>query len=231
MRVICVVALIGGSLVGSACTDGGSVAAVEDPRARLETLAAMWGSDPTTITYRTTERDPGEATSPHQCLRQLVGEAEVDVQTGLRTCSGVGEVRLAWDPPERWRMDEVSPRSLTWLSTGDGEVRCRGDAPGLRCAAAEGNGPFGSLVDTPAAILDQIGAPVTAEADRTIAGIRSECFLVEGDRGGTIHRVEWCYSRDGLLLFLLDEIEGGRMATAEATQLASGVTAGDFVVR
>ena len=231
MRVVSLVALIGASLVGSACTDGSSVAAVVDPRARLETLAAQWGSGPATITYRTTERDPGEATSPHQCLRQLVGEAEVDVQTGLRICSGVGEVRLAWDPPERWRMDELSPRNLTWLSTVDGEVRCRGDAPLLRCAAAESHGPFGSLVDPPAAIVDEIGAPVTAEADRTIAGIRSECFLVQGDQAGTIHRVEWCYSHDGLLLFLLDEIEGSRIATAEATGLSRGVAAADFEVR
>jgi len=231
MRVIVLVAVMGVSLVGSACTDGGSVAAVVDPRARLETLAARWGSGPATITYRTTERDPGEATSPHQCLRQLVGVGEVDVHTGLRICSGVGEVRLAWDPPERWRMDEVSPRSLTWLSTVDGEVRCRGDAPLLRCAAAEGHGPFGPLVDAPTAIIDEIGAPVTAQADRTIAGIRSECFLVQGDQAGTIHRVEWCYSHDGLLLFLLDEIEGSRLATAEAIHLSRGVAAGDFVPR
>jgi hypothetical protein len=53
-----------------------------------------------TITYRTTERDPGEATSPHQCLRQMVGDASVVIAVSkwLRICSGNGEMRLAWDP-------------------------------------------------------------------------------------------------------------------------------------
>ncbi len=167
------------------------------------------GYGPATITYRTTERDPGEATSPHQCLRQLVGEAEVDDPD--RGCgSAPASVRSAWRGTRPsvggWTRCHraASPGSRRWTAS----VRCRGDAPLLRCAAAESHGPFGPLVDAPAAIIDEIGAPVTAGADRTIAGIRSECFLVQGDRPGTIQRVEWCYSRDGLLLFLLDEIEG-----------------------
>ena len=113
-----------------------------------------------TITYRTTERDPGEATSPHQCLRQFVGDT-VDRQTGLMICSGTGEIRLAWESPDRWRMDEVSPGgSLVLLSTPDGDVRCRiVDSFAPRCAAAEGVGRFGSLVDPPALTLDEIGRP------------------------------------------------------------------------
>jgi hypothetical protein len=233
MRVMVVIALAGLSLAGSACTgSGGSDPAVEDPRARLDALAGQWGSRPATITYRTTEREPGDPTSPHQCLRQMVGVEEVDVQTGLRLCSGGGEMRLAWDPPERWRMDEVSPRgSVTRVSTSEGLLRCTGEGMDRSaCVDAERDGPFGSLVDPPALSIDEIGVAVTAEAERTIAGIRSECFGVEGGPTVAIHTVEWCYSPDGLLLFLTDTVEGGRVVTAEATEVSRGVADGDFVV-
>jgi len=232
MRVMVVVALVGVSLVGSACTrSGGSDPAVEDAGARLDALAAQWGSRPATITYRTTEREPGDPTSPHQCLRQLVGVGEVDVATGLRLCSGVGEMRLAWDPPERWRMDEASPRrSVTRVSTSERLLRCTGEGINMSaCVDAERDGPFGSLVDPPALSIDEIGT-VTAGAERTIAGIRSECFGVEVGPAGAIHTVGWCYSPDGLLLFLSDTVEGGRVVTAEATEVSRGVAEGDFVV-
>jgi len=208
--VMVVVALVGVSLVGSACTrSGGSDPAVEDAGARLDALAAQWGSRPATITYRTTEREPGDPTSPHQCLRQLVGVGEVDVATGLRLCSGVGEMRLAWDPPERWRMDEASPRrSVTRVSTSERLLRCTGEGINMSaCVDAERDGPFGSLVDPPALSIDEIGT-VTAGAERTIAGIRSECFGVEVGPAGAIHTVGWCYSPDGLLLFLSDTVGG-----------------------
>ena len=232
MRVMVVIALAGVSLVGSPCTgSGGSDPAVEDPRARLDALAGQWGSRPATITYRTTEREPGDPTSPHQCLRQMVGVEEADVATGLRLCSGVGEMRLAWDPPERWRMDEVSPAgSVTRVSTSERLLRCTGGGMDRSaCVDAERDGPFGSLVDPPALSIDEIGT-VTAEAERTIAGIRSECFGVEGGPAGAIHTVEWCYSPDGLLLSLSDTVEGGRVVTAEATEVSRGVADGDFVV-
>ena len=233
MRVMVVIALVGVSLIGSACTgSGGSAPAVEDHRARLDALAAQWVSGPATITYRTTKREPGDPTSPHQCLRQMVGVEEADVATGLRLCSGVGEMRLAWDPPERWRMDEVSPAgSVTRVSTSERLLRCTGGGMDRSaCVDAERDGPFGSLVDPPDRSIDEIGVAVTAEAERTIAGIRSECFGVEGGPAGAIHTVEWCYSPDGLLLFLTDTVEGGRVVTAEATEVSRGVADGDFVV-
>ena len=232
MLVKVVVALVGVSLVGSACTmESGSDPPVRDPRARLDVLGERWMTSVATITYRTTERDPGEAASPHQCLRQFVGDT-VDRQTGMMICSGTGEMRLAWEPPDRWRMDEVSPgRSLVLISTPDGDVRCRIVGPfAPRCAAAEGVGRFGSLVAPPTLTLDEIGAPVTVEAERTIAGIRSECFMVEGGPADAIHRAEWCYSGDGLLLFALDQVEGGRVTIAEATEVSRGVSDRDFIV-
>lgn len=231
MLVKVVVALVGLSLVGSACTRGSTSDPPDrDPRARLDAMAERWMTSVATITYRTTEHDPGEATSPHQCLRQFVGDT-VDRQRGLMICSGIGEMRLAWEPPDRWRMDEVSPgRSLVLLSTPDGDVRCRIVDPfAPRCAAAEGVGRFASVVDPPALTLDEIGAPVTVEAGRTIAGIRTECFMGEGGPADAIHRAEWCYSGDGLLLFALDQVEGGRVRIVEATDVSQGVSDRDFI--
>ena len=231
MLVKVVVALVGISLVGSACTRGsGSDPPVQDPRARLDALGERWMTSVATITYRTTERDPGEATSPHQCLRQFVG-GEVDRQTGLRICSGVGELRLAWDPPDHWRMDAAPPDGIfALLSTPEGRLRCRSsDMVAKTCVATESSGTFGSLVDPPALTLGEIGAPVTLEAGRTIVGIRSECFMVEGGPADAIHRAEWCYSGDGLLLFVLDQVEG-RVTIAEATDVSPRVSDQDFIV-
>jgi hypothetical protein len=218
--------------VVSAC-DHGADALVEEPRTRLLALENLWFASPATITYRTTERDPGEATSPHQCLRQLV---EVDVQTGLRICSGVGEMRLAWDPPDRWRIDEVSPDgSFTLLSTPDGHVRCRGtEVAASTCSATEGSGPFASVVEAPVRTIDELGASggsvVSAGPRRTIAGIPAECFRASGGSAQTARRVEWCFSRSGLLLYLFDGVEGRRVTTVEATDVSEVVSDGDFVV-
>ena len=235
MRLVAAILLL--VPVASACTEGSEpdTPIPIDAGVRLDALGERWMTTPATITYRTTERDAGDATSPHQCLRQLVGgpgDYPSNLKKGLRICSGIGQMRLAWDPPDRWRMDEVSPgRSLVLISTPDGDVRCRIVDPfAPRCAAAEGVGRFGSLVDPPALTLDEIGAPVTVEAERTIAGIRSECFMVEGGPADAIHRAEWCYSGDGLLLFALDQVEGGRVTIAEATEVSTGVSDRDFIV-
>jgi hypothetical protein len=230
-RVGSVLVVVAATVV-AAC-DHGADAPVEEPRSRLLALEKLWLASPATITYRTTERDPGEATSPHQCLRQLV---EVDVQTGLRICSGIGEMRLVWDPPDRLRMDGVSPDGgFTLLSTPDGVVRCRGtEVAASTCFATETSGPFASVVQAPEPILAELGASggsaVSAGARRTIAGLPAECFRADGGSAEIPHRVEWCFSRSGLLLYLFDGVEGGRVTTVEATDVSEMVSDGDFVV-
>lgn len=208
---------------------------VGEPRTRLVALGNRWFASAATITYRTTERDPGEATSPHQCLRQLVG-GEVDRQTGLKICSGIGEMRLVWDPPDRWRMDGVSPDGgFTLLSTPDGHVRCRlTEVAASTCFATETSGPFASVVEAPERILGEPGASggsvVSAGPRRTIAGIPGECFRATAGPPQASHRMEWCFSRAGLLLFLFDGVEGGRVTTVEAIDVSEVVSDGDFVV-
>jgi hypothetical protein len=168
--------------VVSAC-DHGADALVEEPGTRLLALENLWFASSATITYRTTERDRGEATSPHQCLRQLV---EVDVQTGLRICSGVGEMRLAWDPPDRWRMDGVSPDGgFTRLSTPDGDVLCRGtEGCSVHLFRHRDERTVRVGGQAPERILAELGASggsvVSAGPRRTIAGIPAECFSAIG---------------------------------------------------
>jgi len=230
-RVGSVLVVVVAMVLGACDQDAG--APVEEPGSRLTALENLWFASPATITYRTTQRDRGEATSPHQCLRQLV---EVDVQTGLRICSGVGKMRLAWDPPDRWRMDGVSPDGgFTRLSTPDGDVRCRGtEVAASTCFATETSGPFASVVEAPERVLADLGASggssVSAIPRRTIAGIPAQCFSAIGGSPETSHRVEWCFSRSGLLLYLFDGVEGGRVRTVEATDVSEVVSDRDFVV-
>ena len=228
------VCLMATASAASAC-DRGADAVVGEPRTRLVALGNRWFASAATITYRTTEHDPGEATSPHQCPRQLVG-GEVDRQTGLKICSGIGEMRLVWDPPDRWRMDGVSADGgFTLLSTADGHVRCRlTEVAASTCFATETSGPFASVVEAPERILGELGASggsvVSAGPRRTIAGIPAECFHASGGSAQTTRRVEWCFSRSGLLLYLFDGVEGGRVTTVEATDVSEVVADGDFVV-
>jgi hypothetical protein len=232
MRARVMVVLVGLSLVGSACTNGGgSDPPVQDPRARLDALGERWMTTVATITYRTTRRDPGEATSAHQCLRQLVGEREFDVQTGLRTCAGVGQVRLAWERSDRWRIDEdAADGSSTSLFGPDEYVRCRFDGAASGCVGVEKPGPFASLVEAPAQTLDELEtAAVTAEGPRTIAGMRAECFHATGGSAEAVRRVVWCFSRGGLLLSLFDGVQDGRVTSAEATHISPGVAPSELV--
>jgi hypothetical protein len=90
------------------------------------------------------------------------------------------------------------------------------------------------VVEAPVRSLDELGASggsvVSAGPGRTIAGIPAECFGAIGGSAETPHRVEWCFSRSGLLLYLFDGVEGGRVTTVEATDVSAVVSDGDFVV-
>jgi len=124
---------------------------------------------------------------------------------------------------------------FTLLATPDGHVRCRGtEVAASTCFATERSGPFASVVEAPVRTLDELGASggsaVSAEPRRTIAGIPAECFRADGVSGQTPHRVEWCFSRAGLLLFLFDGVEGRRVTTVEAADVSEVVSDGDFVV-
>ncbi len=95
--------------------------------------------------------------------------AEFDVHTGLRTCAGVGEMRLAWDRSDRWRMDESSPRResvlLSYLPTPRSGAGSMQGVALTRCVAAEKLGPFAALVEAPARILDELGRGRCGDGD------------------------------------------------------------------
>jgi len=206
-----------------------------DPAARLESLGDAWLETPATVVYSTLEHKAGSATSVHQCLRQVV---ETSVETAIRMCNPKGELTLSWDPPDRWRMEVSNARGVSLLvSTPDGAYQChRSDAGRRRCAPTspdelETDAPFGAIFRQPAQILQELGpgaaASLTTRPDREIAGISAECFSATG-RGG---RADWCYSRDGVLLWSRVDLPEVGMTQLEATDVSSTVSNSDLAGR
>jgi hypothetical protein len=148
MRAKVLVDLVGLSLVGSACTNGaGSDPPVQDPRAgaRLDALGERWMTTVATITYRTKRRDPGEATSPHQCLIRFVGDT-VDRRTGVMLCWGTGEMRLAWERSDRWRTRSL-PMGVPRRCSGPTSSSAAGPKERRRGASRSRSGFLLSLFD------------------------------------------------------------------------------------
>jgi hypothetical protein len=210
-----------------------------NPRGRLELLGGVWFQTSATIAYRTADHVPGLATSPHQCLRQIVGAA-IDRQTALRMCLRAGVITLAWDPPGRWRMDVSSADgTFTLISTPTASYLCRHVHGGVAACAVrssidvENGTPFRFVLMRPRQVLDEIGAKaegaVTQTSERTIAGLSADCFSAAGDEEQAVDRVEWCYSGGGILLFFSTATEEGGSTTLEATTASTEVSDAEFV--
>ena len=209
---------------------GSDTPIVVDAGARLDALGERWmTARPRSRTARPNASLERQRPRISVCASssETVG-VHSDVQTGLRICSGVGEMRLAWDPPDRWRMDEVSPDGRLhtalyprWRRSLSGDRGCQ-RPPVLRhrderTVRVGGRSPRALTADR------ACGSVVTAGPRRTIAGIPAECFTVRSEvRPETIHRWSGAYSPDGLLLYLIDGVEGGRVTTAEATDVSRG---------
>jgi hypothetical protein len=223
----------------TACSTSDGAGSV-DPLARLESLGAAWLKRPATVTYSTMEHEVGSATSVHQCLRQVV---ETSVETAIRMCNPKGEMTLAWDPPERWRMELSNHRgSSTLLTTPDGAYRCHQPVDGTRACAPTSateltaDGPFGSILLPPSQILDMLGPDaaeaLTARPERQIAGIRAECFsAVLPGTDGEANQANWCYSKDGILLRSLIVSTDTGTTMLEATEVSTSVSEADFDLR
>ena len=179
-----------------------------DTAARLDALGRAWTRASATITYRTVAPVPGQPTSTHQCLRQLVTDI-FDREAALRKCSHQGRLELTWHPPDRWRMEVTSPvERFRLVSTPDGNHLCDTAAdrepacrtiPWRRILKAS---PFSFLLLSPDEILQEVGAPrdaVAASPATDVAGEQVECLHASGPH----QHVEWCYSGDGLLLSFL----------------------------
>jgi hypothetical protein len=223
-----------GSLVAACVQNAGTNRG--DPAARLESLGDAWLETPATVVYSTLEHKAGSATSVHQCLRQVV---ETSVETAIRMCNPKGELTLSWDPPDRWRMEVSNARGVSLLvSTPDGAYHCHRSDPGRRrCAPTSPeelvtDAPFGAIFRRPAQILRELGpgaaASLTARPEREIAGISAECFSATG-RDGRGGRGDWCYSRDGVLLWLRVDLPDVGMTQLEATDVSSTVSNADLV--
>jgi hypothetical protein len=211
-----------------------------NPRGRLELLGRVWFQTSATIEYRTAHRIPGQAISPHQCLRQMVGETVDRRQTALRTCLRDGAITLAWDPPGRWRMDVSSTDgTFTLIRTRTASYLCRDvDGGAAGCAVrslieVENGTLFRFILMRPRQVLDEIGArvegAVTQTSARTIAGLFADCFVAVGKEKQEIDRVEWCYSGRGILLFFSTATREGGSTTLEASAVTTEVSDAQFV--
>jgi hypothetical protein len=208
----------------------GRSVAMMSANAELSLLGSLWfETPPVTITYRTTDRPPGGPTSPHQCLRQMAGFSS-DGQELLAICNRSGTVALAWDPPERWRMDTVTAEgAFAVVATPSASFRCRVPAGSERCIRLSPNGaaaetPFTPLVTKPGRILERIGVSergtVIRSGTRTIAHSSATCFSATGS--SQVNEV-WCFTDEGLLLFASTSTPDGTRMTAEATSVSPGI--------
>ena len=174
-------------------------------RDRLITLGDTWFETRATVAYNTVGVVEGQPVSTHQCLRQM-SENEINRTALLRMCNRQGSLRLTWDPPDRWRMEVITPLDRFLLTSTSGRTRicpsgdphaCR-TIPTADAIAEDGADVF---FQRPAQILDAIGATEVAAMAPPSGKFRVsvECFAASG----RVEHVEWCYSRDGLLLSFL----------------------------
>jgi hypothetical protein len=199
--------------------------------AELSLLGSLWfETPPVTITYRTTDRPPGEPTSAHQCLRQMA-EPSSEAQEVLAICNRSGTVTLAWNPPERWRMDMVTAEDgFAVVATPSASFRCQVRAGSERCVRLSPNGAaaertFAPLATEPERILDRFGVSeggtVVRSGTRTIARLSATCFSATGR--SQVSEL-WCFSDEGLLLFASTSTPDGTRMTAEATRVSPGIS-------
>jgi hypothetical protein len=227
-----------GTLLAS-CTHDGHTAheATRSTRAAGDELRAserMWSAAEGTITYGTERTRPGEPISSHQCLRQLVGDA-IDIPTGLRMCDRSGMLTLTWEPTaDRWRMD-LEERGIRTTVIGDGRSRsvCRYPSLGMPdClrvdrAVAVRSAPFRWLVLPIARTLRELGIAKTASvaaSRRVVADRTADCFEV----GSEVANASWCFTDEGLLVYLALRSAGQGSMTLEAERISPEVSPSAF---
>jgi hypothetical protein len=129
--------------------------------------------------------------------------------------------------------------TFTLISTPTASYLCRYVDGGVAACAVrsstevENGTPFRFILMRPRQVLEEIGAKakgaVTQTPERTIAGVSADCFSAACDREQEMERVEWCYSRGGILLFFSTATEGGGSTTLEATAVSTEVSDPEFV--
>jgi hypothetical protein len=220
-------ACIGPGTSSSTVSETPTASSEDNPMDRLTALAASWFKTSASVVYRTTAPVPGQPTTAHLCLRQMFDDDFGEDRTALlRRCSRQGTLRLLWDPPDGWRMDVITPVDrFRLVSTPDGSLRCERVAdPNAPCRSissrrAQTASPFGFLLMAPDEILEEVGAPldsVQASPAGDLIGEQLECFRASGPE----EHVEWCYSRDGLLLSFLRGSAAGGWTSIEATSVS-----------
>jgi hypothetical protein len=190
-------------------------------RDRLFTLGSAWFEQRANVTYRTVGAVEGQPVSTHQCLRQM-SENEINRTALLRMCNRRGSLRLTWDPPDRWRMEVITPLDRFLLISTSGRTSICPSGPPHACrtipttdAIAEAGADV--FFQRPAQILDAIGATEVAAIAPLSGrvGDSVECFAASG----RIEHVEWCYAMDGTLVSFLRGSASTGWRSFEATMI------------
>jgi hypothetical protein len=215
--------VVGCTRTGTGGVEGGGTPSPSgsqiDPRDRLLELGEAWFRTPATISYRTSGQVPGQPTTAHLCLRQMFeDDYGIEDRTALfRRCSRQGTLRLAWDPPDGWQMDVITPVDRFALaSTHDRTQICRsGACRAIPTAEAIVKAGANVFFQAPRKILDAIGATgvKTTASPTEYDGFAVECFAATGRH----EHVEWCYSDEGVLLSYLRGSTSGGWQSIEAT--------------
>jgi hypothetical protein len=227
---------VGCTRTGTSSVEGGGTPSPSvshiDPQDRLLELVDAWFRTPATMSYRTAGPVLGQPTTAHLCLRQLYdgdfGEDRTalgeDHTALLRKCSQRGTLRLAWDPPDGWQMDVITPVDrFTLASTRDHTLICRRGDPhacrGIPTAEAIVKAGADIFFQRPRTILAAIGATgvKTTASPTKYAGLPVECFAATGRD----EHVEWCYAKDGRLVSFLRGSGTTGWRSFEATTSAS----------
>jgi hypothetical protein len=197
-----------------------------DPRDRLLELGEAWFRTPATVSYRTSGRVLGQPMTAHLCLRQMSNDFGEDRTALLRRCSRQGTLRLVWDPPDGWQMDVITPVDRFTLASTHHRTRiCRSGDPHACRAIPTAEAIVKARADVffqgPRKILAAIGATgvKTTASPTEYEGLPVECFAATGRD----EHVEWCYSRDGLLLSFLRGSATDGWTSIDATSVARPV--------
>ena len=148
----------------------------------------------------------------------------------------VSQMVLYSKPPDRWRMDIISPDGdISMIFDGETTLMCAADGDGGLCfesPAGEDIGvPFLNIFTDPGDFDNLIGSALGVDVSRStreIAGQDASCFSFSGEIDGTDGSGEYCFRDDGVLLLMRAESGGIVEFSMEAVEVRDSVSDEDL---
>jgi hypothetical protein len=150
----------------------------------------------------------------------------------------VSQMVLYSKPPDRWRMDIISPDGdISMISDGESTLICaaEGDDEGACFASPLDDAlavPFLNIFTDPGEIdglIDEALGVDVSRSSREIAGQDANCFSFSASDDGTTGSGEYCFRDDGVLLLLrADALDGDDDFSMEAVEVSDSVSDSDL---